>query len=70
MDVAIILLGLILFIVACVAIAVLNIRKEHREVKMNKDSCTITQITINCDDDGNVTVITDDPSKVRVERRS
>ena len=70
MDIVIILLVLILFIVACVAIAVLNIRKERREVKVNKDSCTITQITVNCDADGNVTVVTDDPSKVRVERRS
>ncbi len=71
MDILLILLGICLFAGVCIAIAVLNIRKERRDAGSQcESSVTISQITVNCDADGNVTVVTDDPSKVRVERRS
>lgn len=71
MDILLILLGICLFAGVCIAIAVLNIRKERRAAESRcETSCTINQITVTCDADGNVTVVTDDPSRVRVERRS
>ena len=71
MDIVLILLGLCLFAGVCIAIAVLNIRKQRRDARSQRESSvTVSQITVNCDADGNVTVVADDPSKVRVERRS
>ena len=71
MDILLILLVICLFACVCIAIAVLTIRKERRDARSQcESSVTISQITVNCDADGNVTVVTDDPSKVRVERRS
>ena len=71
MDIVLILLGLCLFAGVCIAIAVLNIRKERRDARSQcESSVTISQISVSCDADGNVTVVADDPSKVRVERRS
>lgn len=58
-------------IVAAFVVAVKVLRKQRKQSELpNEVSCTISQITVNCDADGNVTVVTDDPSKVRVERRS
>lgn len=71
MNVVLVLLGICLFAGVCIAIAVLNIRKERRDARSQcESSVTVSQITVNCDADGNVTVVADDPSKVRVERRS
>ena len=53
------------------ALLVKEARQRRKACKsLDETSCTITQITVNCDADGNVTVVTDDPSRVRVERRS
>ena len=58
-------------IVAAFVVAVKVLRKQRKQSELlNEVSCTISQITVNCDADGNVAVVTDDPSKVRVERRS
>ena len=71
MDIVLILLGFCLLVGACIAIAVLNIRKERRDAKSQcESSVTISQITVNSDADGNVTVVTDTPEKVHVKRRS
>lgn len=71
MDIVLILLGFLLFAAAVVAIAVLNIRKERRDAGSQcESSVTINRIEVSCDADGNVTVVTDDSARVRVERRS
>ena len=46
-------------------------RQRRKARKLSESQFqSINQITVNCDADGNVTVVTDYPSKVRVERRS
>lgn len=58
-------------IVAAFVVAIKVLRKQRKQASSQcESSVTISQITVNCDADGNVTVISDDPSKVRVEHRS
>jgi len=64
---------LLVFAAFCFAMALLCVKLKWRESKPRvDDSSTDTRIVINCDTDGNVTVITNDPSRVKVkkERRS
>jgi len=66
---------LLLFAVFCFAMALLLIRAKWREAKKNNEMgqqfhSKVNRIEVNCDADGNVTVVTDDPEKVHVERRS
>ena len=64
------LLPLIAIVAAfVVAVKVLRMQRKQAEL-LDEVSCTITQITVNCDTDGNLIVVTDGPEKVSVECRS
>lgn len=66
---------LLLLAVFCFAMALVLVRAKWREAKKDDEirqqyQSKVNRVEINCDDDGNVTVITDEPEKVRVVRRS
>lgn len=66
---------LLLLAVFCFAMALVLVRAKWREAKKDNEirqqyQSKVNRVEINCDDDGNVTVITDEPEKVRVVRRS
>lgn len=66
---------LLLFAAFCFAMALLCIRAKWRDARKGDEASQqfrskVNRVEVNCDADGNVTVISDDPSKVRVERRS
>lgn len=72
MEAIVILLMLAVF---CFAMALVLVRAKWREAKKDNEirqqyQSKVNRVEINCDDDGNVTVITDEPEKVRVVRRS
>ena len=61
--------------VFCFAMALVLVRAKWREAKKDDEirqqyQSKVNRVEINCDDDGTVTVITDEPEKVRVVRRS
>jgi len=74
MDIAIVLILLFAALLGLFGMLALLIKEGRQRKKatkaMDEVSCTVTQITVNCDADGNVTVVTNDPTKVRVEHRS
>ena len=66
---------LLLFAAFCFAMALLCIRRKWRDARKGEETfqqfrSTVNRVEVTCDADGNVTVVTDDPSRVRVERRS
>lgn len=66
-----VLLSPLIAIVAAFVVAIKVLRKQRKQASSQcESSVTISQITVNCDVDDNVTVVTDNPSKVRVEHRS
>lgn len=72
MEAIVILLMLAVF---CFAMALVLVRAKWREAKKDDEirqqyQSKVNRVEINCDDDGTVTVITDEPEKVRVVRRS
>lgn len=66
---------LLLFAAFCSVMALLCIRAKWRDARKGDEASQqfrskVNQVEVTCDADGNVTVVTDDPSRVRVERRS
>lgn len=69
MDFVVILFVLVIIIVLFIVMLIRTVRKKRKAPKSQNPSNSTIQIAINCSPDG-VTIVTDDPSRVKVEQRS